>query len=167
MQVLVGWDDPVEAETISLILNVDETDAVIAPEADEFREQLTSKPWDIVLLSTCFPSEDEALQLFLQVQEEQPNIPIVGAWKHHPNIPEPCFGGDIGPDAAQVLSRFGNRGEEPRRQAKPLQQSVGPAVLLGIKALGRRRVGPLIRTLPREQPVNQVWDHQEAIGCLK
>lgn len=80
MRVLVGWDDEVEAETISLILNVEETEAVICCDAEEF-EQHNDEDWDIVLLATNFPSEEEALGLFRKVQDAQANIPIVGAWK--------------------------------------------------------------------------------------
>lgn len=81
MRVLVGWDDEIEAETIGLILNVDETEVEIATSGPEFEEQVTNGTWDIVLFATNFPSEDESLPMFLKVQEAHDSIPIVGAWR--------------------------------------------------------------------------------------
>src|SRR3990167_9556132 len=81
MRVLVGWDDEVEAETINLILNVDEVEIEITTEAAEFERLATERNWDCVLMATNFPNEVEALDLFLKVQEENLNIPIVGMWK--------------------------------------------------------------------------------------
>ncbi len=81
MRVLVGWDDEIEAETIGLILNVDDTDVEITTEGPDFEEKLTSASWDIVLFATSFPNEEESLPLFLKIQETHDNIPIVGAWK--------------------------------------------------------------------------------------
>ncbi len=81
MRVLVGWDDAIEAETIGLILNVDDTVVEISTEGEDFEEKLTSAGWDIVLFATNFPNEDESLRLFLKIQETHDNIPIVGAWR--------------------------------------------------------------------------------------
>jgi sigma-B regulation protein RsbU (phosphoserine phosphatase) len=81
MRVLVGWEDEVEAETITLILNVDETEAVIATTAEEFERHLETRSWDIVLLSTSFPHRDGSLPLYMKIQEYLPNIPIVGVWQ--------------------------------------------------------------------------------------
>ncbi|MEO8497097.1 MAG: PP2C family protein-serine/threonine phosphatase [Planctomycetota bacterium] len=81
MRVLVGWDDEIEAETINLILNVDEVEIEITTEGAEFERLATERKWDCVLMATTFPNEAEALDLFLKVQEAQANIPIVGVWK--------------------------------------------------------------------------------------
>ena len=81
MRVLVGWEDEVEAETINLILNVDETEAVIATAGEDFERHLETRSWDIVLLSTSFPQRDGALPLYMKVQEYLPNIPVVGVWQ--------------------------------------------------------------------------------------
>ena len=81
MRVLVGWDDEAEAETISLILNVEETDVEIVCDAEAFENHVNDSDWDIVLMATNFPNEEEALGLFRKVQDAHPNIPIVGAWK--------------------------------------------------------------------------------------
>lgn len=81
MRVLVGWDDEIEAETINLILNVDEVEVVIATDGPEFERMANEQRWDVVLVATNFPNEDEALDLFLKVQEAQTNIPTIGVWK--------------------------------------------------------------------------------------
>ncbi|MBP85553.1 MAG: regulator [Planctomycetaceae bacterium] len=81
MRVLVGWDDEAEAETISLILNVEETAAEVVIDDEVFETHVNESEWEIVLMSTNFPNEEEALGLFRKVQDAHPNIPIVGAWK--------------------------------------------------------------------------------------
>jgi serine phosphatase RsbU (regulator of sigma subunit) len=81
MRVLVGWENEIEAETISLILNVEETTIEICCEADKFEKCFTERDWDVVLMATSFPDEENALELFKKAQDALPNIPIVGAWK--------------------------------------------------------------------------------------
>jgi serine phosphatase RsbU (regulator of sigma subunit) len=81
MRVLVGWDNEIEAETISLILNVEETTIEICCEADKFEQCFTERDWDVVLMATRFPDEENSLELFKKAQDALPNIPIVGAWK--------------------------------------------------------------------------------------
>jgi phosphoserine phosphatase RsbU/P len=81
MRVLVGWDDEVEAETISLILSVDEVEVEITTDPAEYERFAVEEKWDIVLVTTNFPDEDVALDLFKKVTEAQANIPIVGVWK--------------------------------------------------------------------------------------
>ena len=81
MQVLVGWDDEVEAETIQLILNVEEVEVEVTTDATEFKRLFTEQKWDVILMTTNFPNQEEALGMFLQVTEAHPHIPVVGVWK--------------------------------------------------------------------------------------
>ncbi|MCA9203407.1 MAG: fused response regulator/phosphatase [Planctomycetales bacterium] len=81
MRVLVGWDDPTEAETITLILDVDDTDAKVTNCGTEFAEQLEKGSWDVVLLSLNFPDEEEAFRLFEKAHQTMPHVPVIGAWK--------------------------------------------------------------------------------------
>lgn len=81
MRVLVGWDDEIEAETINLILNVEETTAEIHSDPDAFMESAEDDKWEVVLMATNFPNEEEALGLFRKVQDLHANMPIVAAWK--------------------------------------------------------------------------------------
>ncbi|MFV1968461.1 MAG: PP2C family protein-serine/threonine phosphatase [Pirellulaceae bacterium] len=81
MRVLVGWDNEIEAETISLILNVEETTVEICCDAECFEKCTNERDWDVVLMTTCFPDEETALSLFKKVQDVLPNVPIVGVWQ--------------------------------------------------------------------------------------
>ena len=81
MRILVGWDNPIEAETIELILNVDESTASIFTDADQFEAAVDQGNWDVVLMATNFPNEEAALELFKKVQDVLSNSPVVGAWK--------------------------------------------------------------------------------------
>jgi serine phosphatase RsbU (regulator of sigma subunit) len=79
MRTLVGWDDPTEAETIGLYLNVDGNEAQVTVSADEFLREAVDSTWDVVLLALGFPSKDESLALFERVRGLQAGAPIVGA----------------------------------------------------------------------------------------
>lgn len=81
MRILVGWDNPSEAETIGLILNVEESSTAIFTDVVAFESALAQANWDVVLLATNFPNEDGALAVFKKVQDTMPQVPIVGAWK--------------------------------------------------------------------------------------
>lgn len=79
MKVLVGWDDPKEAETIDLFLNVGETEATISTSAEEFEKMAATGVWDILMMALNFPSTDESFSLFQKVHQLQPDAPILGA----------------------------------------------------------------------------------------
>jgi len=81
MRILVGWDNIAEAETIELILNVDETVAVIYTDADQFEAAIETANWDVVLMATNFPNDERALAMFQKVHEKMSQVPTVGAWK--------------------------------------------------------------------------------------
>lgn len=80
MRVLVGWDNETEAETISLILSVEDTTVEIATDAARFEQLANDQDWDVVLVATCFPDEENALPLFKRIQDALPNVPVVGVW---------------------------------------------------------------------------------------
>ena len=64
MRILVGWDDPAEAETIGLVLNVDENMAEVYTEPAEYVAALGRGGWDTILLALNFPTEEESFDLF-------------------------------------------------------------------------------------------------------
>lgn len=80
MQIIVGWDLHHEAETIELCLNVDDNEAQVFTDPDEFREAFETGRFDVVLLALDFPTLDDALELFLRVRELRPETPVIGAW---------------------------------------------------------------------------------------
>ncbi len=79
MQVLVGWDNPSEAETIELFLNVGDIQAKIATDAEEFENSAAIGVWDVILMPLSFPSEADAFSLFMKIRALQPEAPVVGA----------------------------------------------------------------------------------------
>jgi serine phosphatase RsbU (regulator of sigma subunit) len=81
MRILVGWDEETEAQTVELILNVDETTARICTQPGDFERFATEQDWDVVLMSCSFGGEERALGLFKTVQDALPNIPVVAAWR--------------------------------------------------------------------------------------
>jgi len=85
MQVLVGWDNPTEAETIGLFLNVGDIEAKITTDAEEFENSAAIGCWDVILLALSFPSESEAFPMFMKIRALQPDAPVLGA----------CYQGEV------------------------------------------------------------------------
>ncbi|MGH7127077.1 MAG: PP2C family protein-serine/threonine phosphatase [Planctomycetaceae bacterium] len=81
MRVLVKWDDPEEAELISLYLNVDGDEAVITSSGvDEFfHEAERGGSWQAVLMPISSPDHETAYETFLKVASLLPDVPVVGA----------------------------------------------------------------------------------------
>ena len=65
MQVLVGWDNPTEAETIGLFLNVGDIQARITTDAEEFENSAAIGCWDVILMALSFPSEEQSFPLLI------------------------------------------------------------------------------------------------------
>jgi serine phosphatase RsbU (regulator of sigma subunit) len=80
MRILVGWDDPAEAELIDTFLNVDPNEARVFSDAAELEQSLTPGSYDAVLLAMSFPSEQGAFALFDRIRHVLPDAPVVGAW---------------------------------------------------------------------------------------
>lgn len=80
MRILIGWDDPVELETILAFLNIGENSAEAMPDADSLVNAVKNESCDAVLLALNFPSSTDCFALFKQIRETQPDLPIVGAW---------------------------------------------------------------------------------------
>ena len=82
MRILVGWDNPAEAELLKLYLTGGGENEVVATElAEDFLTQLGvahERPWDVVLLALSFPhTVDQGFALFEQV--EPPKRSLTGA----------------------------------------------------------------------------------------
>jgi serine phosphatase RsbU (regulator of sigma subunit) len=80
MRILIGWDNPVELETILAFLNIGENCAEALPDADSLARAIKNGPCDALLLALNFPSPTDCFCLFKQIRELQPDLPIVGAW---------------------------------------------------------------------------------------
>jgi phosphoserine phosphatase RsbU/P len=79
MRILVGWDDAAQAELISLYLDVDDNEVVIATDSDDLLEKARARQaYDVILLSTNLPDADGSFELFHQLRKTQLDTPIVG-----------------------------------------------------------------------------------------
>lgn len=80
MRILVGWDDVAQSETIALILNVDDSEAVVASSSEELLNHArASEHWDVILMAIGRPDVDASLELFRSVRKLLPEVPVVGA----------------------------------------------------------------------------------------
>ncbi|GAB4143720.1 MAG: hypothetical protein Tsb009_14990 [Planctomycetaceae bacterium] len=79
MKILVGWDDPAEAELISLYLNSNDNECVVLTSGQEFLHHAqVNSSWDVVLMTITLPDMD-SFQVFQQLHRLHPHCPIVGA----------------------------------------------------------------------------------------
>lgn len=85
MRILVGWDNPVEAETIELFLNVGETEGRVLTSAADFERLAAEESWDVVLMALNFPDACQAYPLFERIRMLLPESPILGA----------CYQGEV------------------------------------------------------------------------
>lgn len=79
MQILVGWDDPSQADLISLYLDVEENTVRICTDRQKFLAAAEEGGWDVVLLALRFPDPENAYEVFESVRHLLPACPIVGA----------------------------------------------------------------------------------------
>jgi serine phosphatase RsbU (regulator of sigma subunit) len=82
MRILVGWDDPGEAELIRMYLNVgDDPEAtIVVTDAEEFQRLATTQEhWNAILMSVSHPDIDTGFNVFQQIREYRPDCPVVGA----------------------------------------------------------------------------------------
>ena len=80
MRFLVGWDEPSEAELISLYLNVDGIEATIADDGEHLLQLAgNGTSWDAILVTTDTPDTATAFEHFKKVRQAAPNSPVVGA----------------------------------------------------------------------------------------
>lgn len=79
MRILVGWDDPGQAELLRMYLGIDGREVCITSDADEFVTVLDASEWDLVFMTIRFPNHDRAFEIFTQLRSENPQLPIVGA----------------------------------------------------------------------------------------
>jgi serine phosphatase RsbU (regulator of sigma subunit) len=81
MRILVGWDDIAEAELIDTFLNVDENTAQVCTTAEALHQAAGNDQYETVLLDLTFPSDTGAFEVFEKIRRNQPNAPVVGAWR--------------------------------------------------------------------------------------
>lgn len=80
MKILAFWDDPEEVDLIQTYLDVSsKNDLLITTSAQEMLDTVTSRQWDVFLMTTRAPDGDGAFHLFTQLCELAPHTPVVAA----------------------------------------------------------------------------------------
>ncbi len=86
MRILVGWDDPEQADLVSMYLGIGDHEVTVVHGADDLLASLdTGAPWDVVFLSITLPDADAGFETFKTIRRLWPDLPIVGA----------CQSGDV------------------------------------------------------------------------
>ncbi len=79
MRILVGWDDPAQAELLSVYLGVDGNEPVITTEPADLTRLARSGEWGAVVLSLNLPDIDGGYRIFEHLRAVLPECPIIGA----------------------------------------------------------------------------------------
>jgi sigma-B regulation protein RsbU (phosphoserine phosphatase) len=78
MRTLIAWDDPQEADLVTLYLTGGDNEATVTLTGESFLAEARRGPWDAVLLSMTFPKTiEESFTLFQQLRQLLPEAPIV------------------------------------------------------------------------------------------
>jgi serine phosphatase RsbU (regulator of sigma subunit)/CheY-like chemotaxis protein len=81
MRILVGWDDPDEAETIQLMLDVDDNISKIVTDSSEFEHAAVEGGWDVFIQALSFPDREESLEVLERMRSQNGEVPVIGIWR--------------------------------------------------------------------------------------
>lgn len=80
MRILVGWDNPEQADLISMYLGIGEHEAEVVLGGEQLLARLRGdEVWDVVFLSIMLPDVETAFDTFQEIRRRQPDLPVVGA----------------------------------------------------------------------------------------
>src|SRR5438046_3874903 len=91
MKILIAWDDAKESNLLDPYLNTDENQIAITHSLAEMPTPTSKDRWDAVLMSLTFPTADDGLKLFTQLQQDLPGVPILLACRPTEMINLPRF----------------------------------------------------------------------------
>jgi serine phosphatase RsbU (regulator of sigma subunit) len=92
MRILVGWDNPNEAELLKLYLATGENEATVCTTPEELSAQAENGGWDILLMAMTFPkTPDEGFALYTKLHEERPELPVMLACRQQEMLTLPRF----------------------------------------------------------------------------
>ncbi len=78
MKILVGWDDPQQAQLLELYLSAGDNEVKVCLEADELKSRVRAGGWEVLFLAMTFPcNADEGYAVFAELQEEPNPLPVV------------------------------------------------------------------------------------------
>ena len=81
MRILVGWDDTAEAETIKLLLDIDDNVVEVVTDGTQFEQRVTEAEWDVLVQAIGFPNRETALSTFQRNQERAAETPVIGIYR--------------------------------------------------------------------------------------
>ena len=90
---------------------------------------------------------------------------VMGAGHDDPHARQARLRGHLRAERPEVGAGLHERSEEMPRKSEPIKHVEGPVAAAGVETLRGRGVRPLVGSLPRQQPVKEVGDHQESVGC--
>lgn len=86
MRILVGWDNPEQADLLGMYLGIGDHEVIVALGPEELMTRLASPdPWDVLFLSITLPDVDTGFETFTRIRSSWSSLPIVGA----------CLSGDV------------------------------------------------------------------------
>jgi serine phosphatase RsbU (regulator of sigma subunit) len=92
MRILVAWDDPEQADLLSLYLGNEANEIKVCLTAEEFNAENGPSRWDVVLMALTFPkTSDDGFLTFQQQQEMMPGVPVVMACRQSEMMSLPRF----------------------------------------------------------------------------
>ncbi len=92
MRVLVAWDDPDQADLLSLYLGNEANEIKVCLTAEEFAAENGPSKWDVVLLALTFPkTADDGFKYFQAQQEMMPGVPVIMACRQGEMMSLPKF----------------------------------------------------------------------------
>lgn len=92
MRILIGWDNPAEADLLNLYLAADNNVAEVVATKDELFSRLENDTWDVLFLSLTFPNTaDEGFNVYSRQQDLFPTLPVVIACRETEMMALPRF----------------------------------------------------------------------------
>ena len=80
MRILVGWDNPEQADLLGMYLGIGDHEVTVALGGEELASKLDSEtPWDVLFLSITLPDVETGFETFKKIKRNWPDLPIVGA----------------------------------------------------------------------------------------
>ncbi len=86
MRILVGWDNPDQADLVSMYLGLGDHELNVVLGEEELLAQVNSdEPWDVLFMAITLPDVEAGYETFKKIRRLRPNMPVVGA----------CNNGDV------------------------------------------------------------------------
>lgn len=80
MRILVGWDNPEQADLLGMYLGIGDHEVTVTLGCEELTTKLNSSdPWDVLFLSITLPDVETGFETFKSIKRSWPDLPIVGA----------------------------------------------------------------------------------------